>query len=93
MKGSSKLIAWKDYMEELLDGNGLLEYVKIDIPKLGSTDLHHLAQWKKDVVKARRIILEGVQDHIISNIHGKETPFAMWNALTEIFKNSSDHRK
>jgi len=58
-------------MEAMLDGNGLLEYVKINIPKLGSTNAQNLAQWKKYVAKARRIILEGVQDHIVSNIHGK----------------------
>lgn len=37
--------------------------------------------------------MEGVRDHIVSNIHGKETPFAMWKALTKLFENSSDHRK
>ena len=43
--------------------------------------------------KARRIILEGGKDHIFSNLHGKETPFAMWKDLIDLFQNSSDHRK
>ena len=35
----------------------------------------------------------GVKDHIVSNLHGKETRHAMWKALTDLFQNSSDHRK
>lgn len=35
--------------------------------------------------------MEIVRDHIVSNIHGKETPFKMWKALTQLFENSSDH--
>ena len=79
-------------MEAVLDDNRLLEYVKIDIPKARPVDSQNLAQWKKDVAKVRRIILEGVRDHIVSNLHGKETPFTLRKALTNLFENSSDHR-
>lgn len=80
-------------MEAVLDDNGFLDYVKTYIPKPGSIDAHNLAQWKKDVAKARQIILEGVRDHVVSSLHGKQTPFAMWKTLTELFENRSDHRK
>ena len=80
-------------MEAVLDNNGLLYYVKTYIPKPGLVDAQNLAQWKKDIAKARRIIPEGVRDHIVSNIHGKETPLAMWKALTELFENNTNHRK
>lgn len=33
LEGASKFCAWKDIMEALLDDNGVLKYVKIDIPK------------------------------------------------------------
>jgi hypothetical protein len=52
-----------------------------------------LAEWKKCVAKARWIILEGVRDHIVSSLHGKETPHAMWKTLTDLYQNSSDQRK
>lgn len=52
-----------------------------------------MADWRKCVAKARRIIIEGVRDHIILNLHGKETLYAMWKALIELFQKSSDHRK
>lgn len=80
-------------MKVVLDDNGLLKYVKKNIKKIRTIDAQNLAQWKKDVAKARRIILEGVRDHIVSNIHGKETPFTMWKELTSLFENSSDRIK
>lgn len=52
-------------MEEVLDANGFLEYIKTYVAKLQAYDAQNLSKWKKDMAKARRIILEGVQDHII----------------------------
>jgi hypothetical protein len=56
-------------------------------------DVANLDAWKKKVAKARRILLEGVRDHIVSSLHGKVTPYAMWNTLTDLFQNNNDHRK
>ena len=78
LEGSSNYIAWKDRMEAVLEGNGLKEFIDTDIPMPPTTNAQDLAQWKKCVAKARRIILEGVRDHIVSNLHGKESPYAMW---------------
>lgn len=92
LEGTSNFIAWKDHMEEVLNDNGFLEYVKTYIPIPLAVDVQDLESWKEDLAKARRIILEGVQDHIVSNLLGKETPFMIWKALIELFENSSDHR-
>jgi len=56
-------------------------------------DAQDLAEWKKCVAKAGRIILEGVRDHIVSKEHRKDTPYAMWQALIDLFQNNSDHMK
>ena len=39
------------------------------------------------------ILLEGVRDHIVSSLHGKATPYAMWKDLMDLFQRSNDHRK
>ena len=39
------------------------------------------------------ILLEGVRDHIVSSLNGKETPFSMWKTLKDLYKKKSDHRK
>jgi len=32
-EGTINFVAWKIYMESILDDNGLLEYIKIDVAK------------------------------------------------------------
>jgi hypothetical protein len=93
LEGSSNYIAWKDRMEAVLEDNGLKGYIDADVPKPAVTDIANLDAWQKKVAKARRILLEGVRDHIVSSLHGKTTPYAMWKVLTDLFQNSSDHRK
>ena len=93
LKGSSNYIAWKDRMEALLEANGLKEFIDNDILKPATADAQPLDAWHKKVAKVRRLLLEGVRDHIVSSLHGKETPYAMWKALTDLFQSSSDHKK
>ena len=93
LEGSSNYIAWKDRMEAVLDDNGLKEFIDVDILKPTSSDAAALDAWQKKVAKLRRILLEGVKDHIVSSLHGKATPFLMGKALTELLKSRSDQRK
>ena len=93
LEGSSNYIAWKDRMEAVLEDNGLKEFIDQEILKLASTSAQELAEWKKCVAKARRVILEGVRDHIVSSLHGKDTPFSMWKTLKDLYQNSRDQRK
>jgi hypothetical protein len=93
LEGNSNYIAWKDMMEAVLEDNGLKGYTDTDVSKPDATNTTNLDAWQKKVAKARRILLEGVGDHIVSSLHGKTTPYAMWKVLTDLFQNSSDHRK
>jgi len=69
-------------MEVVLEDNGLKEFIDQEIPKPTTSNAQNLAKWKKCVVKVRLIILEGVRNHIVSSLHGKETPYATWKGLT-----------
>lgn len=53
-------------MSFLLDGQGLKTYADnvVAIP----IDAHQLKEDKKEMVKAKRMILDGVQDQIVSHI-------------------------
>ena len=93
LEASSNYIAWKDRMEAVLEDNGLKDFIDQEIPKPGSTNAQDLAEWKTCVARARQIILEGVQDHIASNLNGKDTPYSMWKTLKDLYQNSSDQRK
>jgi len=91
LDGSSNYIAWNDLMEAVLEDNGIKDFIDQEIPKL--TDAAELAEWKKCVARARRILLEGVRDHIVSSLHGKETLFLIWKTLKYLYQNRSDQRK
>ena len=89
LDGSSSYIACKDRMEVVLEDNGLKDFIDSDVPKLGSSDVALLDAWKNNTAKTRRLLLEGVKDHILSSLHGKATPFLMWKALTYFFQRRS----
>ena len=93
LDGSLNYIAWKDMMEAVLKDKGLKEFIDRDVPKQGSGDVALLDAWKKKTAKMRRILLEGVKEHIVSNLHDKATPFLMWKDLIDLFQSRSDQRK
>ena len=88
LEGSSNHIAWKDKMEAVLDDNGLKDFIEAGVPK--PTDSTQVDAWKKKTAKCQRILLEGVKDHIVSNLHGKASPYLMWKALKDLFQSKSD---
>ena len=93
LDGSSNYIAWKDRMEAVLEDNGLKDFIDSDVPKPASSDAAGLDAWQNKVAKTRRIILEGVKEHIVSSLNRKATPFLMWKVLTDFFQSKSDQRK
>ena len=93
LEGSSNYVAWKDHMEAVLDDHGLLEFVEKEIPNPTSNDADVVEAWRKKQAKCRRILLEGVKDHIVSSLHGKASPYLMWKALTDLYQSKSDQRK
>ena len=87
LDGSLNYIAWKDHIEAVLEDNGLKDFIDQEVPKPATTDATELAEWKKCVARARIILLEGVRDHIVSSLHGKETLFSMWKTLKDLYQN------
>jgi len=92
LDGSLNYIAWKDCMEGVLEDNGLKDFIDQEVPKSVAANAQELAEWKKCVARARRILLEGVRDHIVSSLHEEETPFSMWKTLKDLYQNISDQR-
>ena len=72
IEGSLNYVSWKEWMKAVLDDNGLKEFIEDEIPK--PTDAAQVEAWQKKMEKCRRILLEGVKDHIVSSMHGKASP-------------------
>ena len=77
-------------MEVVLEDNGLKEFIDAKITKPASSDVAALDAWKKKTAKCRRILLEGVKDHIVSSLHDKASPFLMWKALIDLLQSKRD---
>eukprot|EP00253_Pinus_taeda_P003357 PITA_03357 len=78
-------------MEVVLDDNGLKEFIEVEVPN--PTDVAQVEAWQKKTGKCRRILFEGMTNHIVSSLHGKASPYLMWKALTYLFQSKSDQRK
>ena len=57
------------------------------------THATQLAAYNKKCAKAKRSILDGVKDHVIPHVRGKDHAFEVWEALTNLYQNSNENRK
>jgi hypothetical protein len=76
MEGASNFSPWRERIGFLLEEQGLWEFVEgtTILPTNPAQQPSHL---RRDV-KARRIIIDGVKDHIIPHLSGKKTAKDMW---------------
>lgn len=47
----------------------------------------------KEMAKAKQLILDGIQDHIVSHLAAKNTTKEMWDALATLYQNPSQNHK
>ena len=59
------------------------------IQVLASTNAQAISAFNKKDIKARRIILDAVKDHVIPHISGKDRAFKMWDCFTSLYKISN----
>ena len=52
-----------------------------------------MAQHNKNDIKAKRIILEGVKDHIVPHIRENMTTFEMYDTILKLYQSTSDTKK
>ena len=98
LDGAANFVSWKTQILLVLRENELWEEVvrnttanPITIP--ASTDAVLLATFNKKDIKAMRIILDVVKDHVIPHISVKDHAHEMWSALTGLFQSSNENRK
>ena len=96
--GAGNFVPWKARLVLILEENELWDEVvyntttnPIVVP--ASTDATTLSAFNKKDIKARRIILDTVKDHVISHISSKNRAYQMWYALTKLFQSSNENRK
>lgn len=78
-------------MQFLLDEHGLNEFVTILVVEL-TYPIQYL-DYKKDMSKAKRMVPDGVHDHITLHIAEKNTTKEMWEAIEKLYHDQYENRK
>ena len=98
LDGARNFVPWKARLVLILEENELWNevfYYTIANPIVvpASNDAQALSAFNKKVIKARRIILDAVKDHVIPQISSKTRAYQMWDALTSLYQSSNENRK
>ena len=82
LDGASNFDVWKAIISLLLEENDIKEYATsvIAVP----TDQTQHATYKKEDAKARRIILDGAKDHIVSHIVELDLMKKVWDFILKL---------
>ena len=88
LEGASNYVIWKSRIEFLLDEHNLKAF--IDSAVTEPLDAAHLRQFRKNMARVKRLILDGVKDHIVPHIAAKTTAREMWVGLEKLYQGSSE---
>jgi hypothetical protein len=91
LEGASNFSPWRERIGLLLEEQGLWEFV--EGTSVLPTNLAQQPPHLRGDVKARRIIIDGVKDHIIHHLSGKKTAKDMWEALVKLYQSDNQSRK
>jgi len=91
LDGASNYVIWKARISCLLDEHDLKAYV--DSVVVEPVDVDPLKKYKAEMVKAKRLILNKMRDHVVCHIAGKGTTKEMWDALATLYQGSSEQQK
>jgi hypothetical protein len=91
--GAVNFSPWKERIVLLLEEAELWDIMNNtqSNPVIVPTDATLLAAFQKKNVKAKRIILDAMKDHVIPNVVGKENSYEMWESLTKLFQSSNEN--
>ena len=72
LEGIENFLEWKYRIGIILRENGLEKYIKDEIVE--PTEVEAKEKHQKDLIKAMRVIVGSIEDHLIPQVSYKETP-------------------
>jgi hypothetical protein len=83
--------AWKYRIGLILEENDLTKFIKENVPEPEEEETKE--KYKKDMIKAKRIIAYSIKDHLIPQVSSKNTPKDMFDALTKMYEGKNINQK
>jgi hypothetical protein len=75
----------------ILEENDLEDFVKEEVPEPDEDEAQE--KHKKSLVKAKRIIVDSIKDHLIPHISSLTTPKQMFDALSILYEGKKINQK
>jgi hypothetical protein len=91
LDGADNFRSWKHRVLLILEENELLDHIKQMLPEPEEEDAK--AKFRKNEVKAKRILTDSIKDHLIPNVSELKTPKEMFDALTRLYESKNTSRK
>ena len=84
LEGVENFRAWKYIIGLILEENDFAKFINVNVrePEEDATK----EKYQKDVIKAKRIIVDSIKDHLIPQVSSKNTPKYMFDALTRMYE-------
>jgi hypothetical protein len=91
LEGVENFHVWKYRIGIILEENDLAKFIKENVlePKEDATK----EKYKKDMIRAKRIIAYSIKDHLIPQVSSKNTPKDMFDSLTIMYEGNNINRK
>lgn len=90
LDGDSNYNSWKPRVLMSLEENDILNFIEEKTP--GPSDDTKKDKWRKNDIKARKILLDSIKDNLIPHISKLKTTKEMFDVLKRLFENSSTSR-
>ena len=91
LEGIENFLAWKYKSGLILIENGLEKYMKDEVVE--PIEVEAKENHGKDLIKAMRIIVDFIKDHLIPQVSSKETPNQMYDSLSRMYERKNINRK
>jgi signal recognition particle GTPase len=91
LDGADNFRSWKHRIQLILEENELLDHIKKMLPK--PEDEEAKAKFKKNEVKAKRILTDSIKDHLIPNVLELKIAKEMFDALTRLYERKNTNQK
>jgi hypothetical protein len=90
LDGASNFNSWKSRLQVTLEEDDLLDFVTKNLTDTTTDEEKNIR--KEEDVKARKIIIYSVRDHLLPHIANLKTTYEMYEALKEMFESDNTLR-
>jgi len=84
LESVDNFLAWTYRIALILESNDLARFINENVPKPAYATTK--AKYRKDIVRATRIIADSIKDHLIPQVASKNNPKEMFDALTRMYE-------